>query len=226
MSYENARQTIFDAWINSFGGNATECWNYVNSLKLSQNDIRLENKLTAANTNYLFGTIQNQVSTTNIQFATEERLNQQDTLIATEFAVMVGLAANDNDTLFEIFPFANPAIFGAADAAIINAGLYANGKIKISVNNDVIVPSRRLLANKYVPETQLTAAPGAGSPITEFDGAVDGLVTMEPNIYLIGSKNSVPEIILPSALTGLSSANVRVVLLFSGFTAQNSTVVS
>lgn len=226
MSFNNARQAIYDAWIESFGGNSKQCWAYVNSLKLAQNEVRLEVKLTANNTNYVFGTIANQASSSNQQFPTEQRLLQQDTLIASEYGVYVGLPSSDADTTFELQTFANPAIFTPADAALINGILYSNSKLKVTVNNDVVVPGRGIFANLYKPQTQQTAAVGAGSPETQIRGAEDGMVTIEPNIYLIGSKNSVPEIILPNSLTGLTTTFARLIIIFRGLLAQNSTVVS
>lgn len=226
MSFNNARAQIYDAWIASFGGNSKQCWDYVDSLKLAQHDIRLEVRLTPNNTNYVFGTIANQASSSNVQFSTEQRLLQQDTLVAVEYGIYVGLPSSDADTTFELQTFANPSVFTPADAVLINGTLFNNSKLKITVNNDVVVPGRLLFNNLYKPQTQQTAALGAGSPATQIRGADDGDVTMEPNIYLIGSKNTVPEVILPNSLTGLAATTARLIIIFRGLLAQNSTVVS
>ncbi len=226
MSYDVVYQNLYNAWIKSFGGNSKQCKDYIDSLKLAQHDIRVENTLTPNNTNYVFGVIDNQQSTTGIQFKTESRLKQQDTLICTEFSVYVGLPANDADIFWERQTYANPFLFGAADAALINGAVFSQGKLKITVNGDVIVPGRQLFANLFKGQTQQTAALGAGSPQSEVRGAVDGYVTAEPNLYLIGSKGSIPEIILPGALVGLAATTARIGIEFRGFLAQNSTVIS
>jgi hypothetical protein len=226
MSYDMVRSNLYNAWIKSFNGNPKQCWDYIDSLKLAQHDVRVENTLTANNTNYIFGVIDNQQSTTGIQFRTEQRLKQQDTLICTEFSVYVGLPTSDADIFWERQTYANPVVFAAADAALINGAVFSQGKLKITVNGDVIVPGRQLFANLYKPQTQQTAALGAGSPATEIRGAVDGYVTAEPNLYLIGSKGTIPEIIIPGALVGLGTTQARIGIEFRGFLAQNSTVIS
>lgn len=226
MSYDRVKQTLYNAWIKNFGGNSDQCWAYVESLKLAQNEVRLENKLTAANTNYLFGTTPQQVNTSGVKFNTEQRMNQQDTLVASEFGIFVGLPSSDTDIFWELQTYADPFIFGAADAALINGALFSNGQLKMSVNNDVIIPGRGVFGNLYKPQTQQTAAVGAASPMNQIRGADDGFVTAEPNLYLIGSKNTVPEIILPGVLTGLAATTARIVIVFRGILAQNSTVVS
>lgn len=228
MCYDNVRLVIFKAWIDSFGGDATRCWDYVNSLKLAENTVRLENLLTANNTNYVFGVTPQQQSTTGIKFKTENRLNQGDTLVITSYGLFVGqpATADQNDVNYKLKTYADPVAFGAADSALINNFIYSNSNLKLTVNNDVLLPGIDVFRHLYVPQTQQTAAVGAGSPIDQICGAEDGFVSVEPNLYLIGSKNSIPELILPAAISTLASTTTRLVLMFRGFLAQNSTVVS
>lgn len=227
MSYENVRLVIFNAWIKSFQGDQQACWDYVNSLKLAENTVRLENLLTAANTNYIFGVTPQQQSTSGVKFKTENRLNQGDTLIITSYGLFLGqpATADINDVNYKLHTYADPVAFGA-DSPLLNNILYSNSNLKLTVNNDVLLPGIDVFRHLYVPETQATAASGAGSPIDQICGAEDGFVAVEPNLYLIGSKNSIPELILPATITALASTTTRLVLMFRGFLAQNSTVVS
>jgi hypothetical protein len=74
-------------------------------------------------------------------------------------------------------------------------------------------------------QTQQTAALGAGSPEDQFNGADDGFYPMQPFILLIGSQNIQVNINLPISPTTVD-ANSRLVLMFRGILAQNSTVVN
>lgn len=226
MTYNNAINQLMDAWINSFAGNRQQCMNWVMSLKLAQYTVVLEQVIPANNTNIQFAVTAQQPSTSGVNYRTENKLKQQDTLIASEYALLNGLTTGDADVNWEVQTYACPAIYTPADAALINNVIYGNGSLKITVNNDVVVPFRDLFANLSIPQTQQTAAVGAGSPLNQKCGADDSFVTMEPNIYLIGSKNSVPEIILPNAVAALSTATARLRLNFRGLLAQNSTVIS
>lgn len=225
QSYDIARQTLFNAWIQSFNNDTKACWNWVNNRKLSQHEIRLEVELNTANNRFAFGMTPNQANSTNVIFNTENRLQLQDSLIASEYAIFVGQPSSRTDTAYTLETYGNTQIFAAADAAALDSTLYSNGFLQTRVNNDVIIPYRGLFNHWYKPQTQQTAPLGAGSPKDQLRGAEDGFVTQEPNLLLIGSKNYVPEIVLPSALAS-AAAFLRAILIYRGVLAQNSTVVN
>jgi hypothetical protein len=224
-SYEHARQMFFKAFLDKFGGDTAACWAWVNDLKLSQNDIRLEVELATTGNNFVFGVTPNQVNTTNVQFNTEKRLNLQDSLCVNEFGIYVGQPTSRTDTTWRLHTYGNRTDFAAADANAIDTTFYSHGGFQIKANNDVIMPYRGLFNHYYRPQTQQTAAFGAGSPGDQTRGAEDGQITAEPNIVLIGSKNYQPELILPAAMAS-AAAFLRCVIIFRGILAQNSTVVS
>lgn len=224
-SFDVARQVLFNAMRNKFASDAA-CWNWVNSTKLSQNELRLEVYLNSINNTFTFGVTDKQNSSSNIQFPSEVRLNLQDSFIMNEYAINVALSASDDDTNFELKTYGNRILFdtaGAADA--INGAFYGSGQFQIRVNNDVIMPNRGLYNHFYRGQTQQTAAPGAGSPEDQIRGAEDAFITAEPNILLIGSKNTQPQIVLPRAMP-VVMAGTRAVLTCRGILAQNSTVVN
>jgi hypothetical protein len=225
QSYDIAKQILFNAWIDSFKGNAQECNAWVNGRKLSQHEIRLEVELNATSNRFVFGLTPNQANSTNVIFPTENRLNLQDSLIVNEYAVYVALPASRTDTAFQLLTYGNTQIFSAAQALAIDNGFYSNGWLETRVNNDVIIPYRGLRNHWYKPQTQQTAPLGAGSPGDQIRGAEDGFVTQEPNLLLIGSKNYVPEIVMPSALASVAQFT-RAILIYQGVLAQNSTVVN
>ena len=230
-SFTRAKNMFFDAWIDSFINdtkpNAAErCKAYVENLKLSQHEIRLECNLVTTATNFKFGLTPQQTNTSNLAFLTENRLQMQDSLVANEYGVYIAQTAGQNDTNFALSTYPNTQRFPAVGQvdALLNT-FYSNGFFRLTCNNDVIMPYRGLFNHLYVPQSQQTAALGAASPNDQVRGAEDGMVTMEPNILLIGSKGYVPEIVLPAALA-VAAANIRAILIFRGILAQNSTSVS
>lgn len=225
MSYDIAKQVLFNSWIDSFKGDTKGCWNWVNGRKLSQHEIRLEVELNVANNRFVFGLTANQANSTNVIFNTENRLTLQDSLIVSEYALFVAQPTSRTDVAYTLETYGNTQVFAAADAAALDSTFYSNGFLSTKVNNDVIIPYRGLFNHWYKPQTQQTAAPGAGSPKDQLRGAEDAFVTQEPNLLLIGSKNYQPEIVLPGALAS-AAAFERAILIYRGILAQNSTVVN
>lgn len=224
-SFDIAKQVLYNAWIESFGFNSDACWKWVNARKLSQHEIRLEVGLNTTNNRFVFGVTPNQANSTNVIFNTENRLMLQDSLIASEYGLFVAQPTSATDTTYILNTYGNTQVFAAADAAALDSTFYSNGYFNVKVNNDVVIPYRGLFNHWYKPQTQQTAPIGAGSPKDQLRGAEDGFVTQEPNLLLIGSKNYVPEIVLPSALASAASF-LRAVLIYRGVLAQNSTVIN
>lgn len=226
-SFIRAKEIFVSAFMSNFinKGGEQACRQFVNSLKLSQSEIRLEVNLSVNNNSFTFGVLNNQANSNNVQFATEKRLNQSDTLCVNEYGIYVGQASGNNDAAYNLNTYGNTQIFAAADAAALDSTFYSNGGFQITCNNDIVAPYRGLFNHWYKPQTQQTAALGAGSPKDQIRGAEDGMITMEPNILLIGSKNYQPQIVLPAAMAS-AAANLRCVLIMRGILAQNSTVVS
>lgn len=225
MSFDIARQLLYDAWIETFRFDAASCMKWVNDRKLSQHEIRLEVELNTTNNRFVFGMTANQSNSTNVIFPTENRLTLQDTLIASEYAIYVAQPSSRTDTSFTLQTYGNTQVFAAADAAALDGTFYSNGFLTTKVNNDVIIPYRGLFNHWYKPQTQQTAALGPGAPKDQLRGAEDGFVTQEPNLLLVGSKNYQPEIVLPGAMASAASF-LRAILIYRGVLAQNSTSVN
>lgn len=230
MSYDNAKKVLFNAWIESFkrqdGTYDTEgCWRYVNGRKLAQGEVRVEVNLATTANSFIFAITPSQDNSNGFKFATENRLQQQDSLVANEYGIFVAQTTGNNDAAYLLNTYGNTQNFAAADAAALDSTFYSNGGFQMKVNNDVIIPYRGLFNHWYKPQTQQTAALGPASPKDQIRGAEDGFVTFEPNVLLIGSKNYVPEIVLKGALAS-AAANLRCVLIFRGILAQNSTVIN
>lgn len=233
MSFDIAKQVLFDAWIDSFSAipgqpspaERAACWAWVNGRKLSQSEIRLEVALNTTNTNFVFAVTPQQTNTNNISlFPSEKRLALQDSLIAAEMGIFLALATSNTTPAQMLHTYGNPNVFTTGFTALDNT-FYGPGYFEMKVNNDTIIPYRGLVNHYYRPQTQQIAPIAVGAVGDQFRGAEDGFITMEPNTLLIGSKNYVPQIVLPTALAAVD-ATTRAVLIFRGVLVQNSTVIN
>lgn len=227
-SFRIAKALLYNAMRDKFKPGAqgdADCQAWVESRKLSQSEIRLEVELNAANNIFKFGMTSKQPNTQNFQFVTEKRLEEQDTLIASEYGIYVGNPSSREDIEFDLYTYGNRVAFTAAQAAAIDGTFYGQGQYIMRVNNDVIAPYRLLSNHWYRPQTQQTAAPGAASPLDQIRLAEDGLITQEPNLLLIGSKAYVPQIEMPGNMASVATYT-RAILIYKGVLAQNSTVIN
>jgi hypothetical protein len=206
LVYKNTRDALAAAGVN------------VGQTVLSQSYLRFENTLSTTKTSYDFGVLNNQTISGSTQFPTEQRLNLQDAFYISEIMVYLGKASSTTDASFKLSTYPSAQIFTTGATSLYT--LY-NGVLSLTVNNRQIVPVSDLTKYLQVPQTQATGA--ANSPIDQFDGAWSTVV--EPNLVLIGSKNSLINITIPSAFSTLD-ANTRVVIICRGVLAQNVTVVS
>lgn len=228
-TYQHARRLLYNAMRDKFQSGVqgdADCTFWVDGRKLSQNEIRLEVQLLTTVNLYTFGVTPQQASSSaQSPFNTERRLELQDTMIASEYGIFVGNPASATDTAWELKTYGNNQVFSQAQADAINTTFYSNGYFQLKCNNDVVAPYRGLFNHRYTPQTQATAAPGAGSPIDQIRGAEDGFITQEPNILIIGAKNYVPTIVLTTNLAAVGTF-ARAILVYRGILGQNSTVVN
>lgn len=214
--FENAKNALRKAFpeLTSKGIDVAEI------CKLTQSDYRFEVPLVAGQTLYTFNVLVNQ----EVFFPTEQRLKQQDSAVIYQLGFFTGLASGDNDNTFMLDTYPVPFKYGA-NATPMNA-LYNGAFMKITVNNDVVVPNWDMFKHYNTNQTQQTAAAGAGSPLDQLRGSFDGFYPMEPNVTLIGSKDNVIQVILKPAGVTTVSANSRLICVVRTIVAQNSTVVS
>lgn len=236
-SYINSRIMFYDALRDKFPAGIdgdNKCREWVNSLKLTQGEIRIEVELNATNNIFTFGVTPNQANSTNVVFNTERRLPLQDSICATEMQLWVqrpgdlvaGVFTPSRTGLSQLLrSYGNTQDFTAGAANAVDSTFYSHGDFTFKVNGDVKVPYRGLANWWYKGQTQMTAALGAASPGDQIRGVEDAACTCEPNLVLIGSANNIPQIELPGNLTVVDSFT-RAVIIFKGPYAQNSTVVN
>lgn len=224
-AYQRARTIYINASLAAFDNDIQRATQYVDGLKMSQSELRLEVNLVTTATQFIFGVTQNQANTTNVVFPTEKRLNLQDAFVANEYGIYVAQTTGNNDAAYSLRTYPNTQDFAAADVAALQSTFYSNGNFSVICNGDVVAPYRGLWNHLYRPQTQQTAALGAGAPADQVRPSEDGLITLEPNLLLIGTKGYQPQINLPAALAS-AAANLRCILIFKGVLAQNATSVS
>jgi len=91
-AYRIAREMFYEALRDKFPDGdlgSQKCRAWVNNLKLTQGEIRLEVQLNAVNNIFTFGVTPNQANSNNVQFNTEKRLPLQDSICATEMQILV-----------------------------------------------------------------------------------------------------------------------------------------
>lgn len=212
MDFEQGRQIFQQAFPNT---------DVVREFKLTQSDLRLEQPLAANNNRYLFPVMVNIQNGGQQQFNTELRLNMQDTFLPQYIGLFLAKPTGANDTTFPLLSWANPETF--TQAAQMEA-IY-NGVININVNNTNYITNWMTQRHKQVPQTQATAPFGAGSPADQFDGGDYGFFPMQPYVIISGSSNMQITVQLPVAPTAVD-ANSRLVMIFRGIIAYNSTVTT
>lgn len=211
LIYENAKNLLLATGLTP------------NVTKLTQSFLRLENQLVVNKTQIQFPVLINQPNQSGIIFNTEQRLNLQDSFVTASWGIFLSNPVSNVDTTAVLHSYPNPIAFSAAAAAA--AETIYNSYMQLAVNNDIILPAWDVSRHRMVPQTQATAAFGAGSPLDEIDLSSDSFYPVEPNLILIGSKNSVLNIILPAALTTVDAFE-RISIVLRGVLAQNSTIIT
>jgi len=216
MDFDQA-VAIFNA---AFNPNNRPDVDVVHMFRITQADIRLEQPILATSTQITFpvlSNIQNQAQ----QFNTEIRLPLQDSFVPTSIGMFLALPSSTADTTFQLYPYANPFIFPNA----VNYRSIYNGTLKIMINNDQLLKNWMIQRHWKANQTQQTAAAGAGSPVDQIDGMEDGFVPMQPFVLLQGSQDLQITVNMPVAPAAVD-ANARMIMIFRGLQAQNSTVVN
>ena len=207
-------QIAYDTFINSGKVNMA-------NMRMLPGDIRVEQPLVAAQNSYTFPVLVN-IQNQGQPFPTEIRLQQQDSLCVTHIGFFLAPASGTTDCTFRLATFPNPSIF--AQAVQLNT-LYQNGKLNLTIDNDIYLKQLGLIRFWHSSETQQTAAPGAGSPVDELDGGEDGFIPMTPMIVLTGASDIQLSVNMNLVAPTAVDANSRMVIILRGFLAQMSTVI-
>ena len=193
---------------------------------LSQSYLRLETGLIAGNTQYKFDVLVNE-NTQSTNFNTQLKLNLQDSFIVSQIGFFLAAPSSATATDFRLLTYPNKTTFGTPGT--LNS-IY-NGYMSLTINQRTIIPNWDLYKHLDVPTTQQAGTFNgaiAGSAVYPDDqnNADDmGFFPCEPNIVLVGSKKNDLTVTIPSGLSAVT-ANSRLVCIFRGILAQNTTSVN
>jgi len=213
LVFDNARNLINNAGIS------------VGQAVLSQSYIRSEVAMSTSTTSYSIPILVNSTGA-NTNFATNRLLQLQDAFVVASIGIFVAAPAASTTTAFPLFTYPNAVTFSTAGAATALYNLY-NGSMSVTVNNRQIMPAWDLYRHLYVPQFQQGSSSSAtNGGIDQNDATEYGYYPVEPNIVLVGSKNNVINLELPSAISTLQASTApRIVVIMRGILAQNSTSV-
>ena len=209
LVFDNARMALINANANDPNFN-------INNYKLTQSFLRLEQQLAINTSQYVFPVLTTQQPITN----NEQRLNLQDSFIVSAISFQLAIKANATDTAFISQTFPDPALFPLGAAAL--RAVY-NSTFTLSVNNNRLLTAWPLDRHYLAPQQQTVAGPPAF--VNQKDAATDGIIPMEPNIILVGTKNNELQVNLKSALSAVDAFTFLQVKMY-GILAQNSTSVA
>jgi hypothetical protein len=195
---------------------------------LSQSYLRLETGLIAGNTQYKFDVLVNE-NTQTTNFNTQLKLNLQDSFIVSQIGFFLAAPSSATATDFRLLTYPNKTAFGTPGT--LNS-IY-NGYMSLTINQRTIIPNWDLYKHLDVPQTQqnmvtatFATTAGAGLLAEDMNKADDfGFFPCEPNIVLVGSKKNDLTVTIPSGLSAVT-ANSRLVCIFRGILAQNTTSVN
>lgn len=192
-----------------------------NAFQFTQTTLRLEQPLVANQNQYRFPVIVNEVSANGLIFNTEIRLNMQDTFVPTSVGLYLATPGSNTATNFRLFSNPNQQQFGVN--AVAYRSLY-NGVMNISINNYRFVQNWSLHKFNQYPQTQQTAAFGAGSPEDQLD--ISACQWPVQPFVLFGGAQKIDISFNLAAGAATATATDRYVLIFEGMLGQNSTPVS
>lgn len=213
LAFDNAAKAI----VESSGAGA------LRKFKLTMSTLRLEQSIVAGQTLYTFPVLTFDTQTQQ-PFSTEIRLKQQDTFFICEALYYLALPRTSalTDSAFIPLTYESPFLTGA-DALPMQA--LWNGDMQITIGNYKYMYNWDLLRHYYAPQTQQTAALGAGSPTDQKRLDSDGFFPVQPMITLMGTEDNLIQVNLDQAPASFT-ANARLGIMFRGVNAQNSTPVA
>lgn len=191
--------------------------------KLTQSYLRFEALMSTSVTQYNLAVLVNQASTgaSGSSFPTENKLNLQDSFIASEIGVFIGKPSSASDATYKLFSYPDPGTF--TTSATASYTLY-NGFFKLTVDNSNVAPYWDLNRHLKIPTTNYsapaTASTGQVNMITEFDGNTQGFAPVQPCWIFNGKQNIQASINLPTAVSTVETYQ-RVIVILRGHLAQN-----
>jgi hypothetical protein len=200
------------------------------TIRMTQSYLRMEQLLDPNLTNYSFTVVS---GTTNPPYPTENWLKLQDVFFVARmfFGLVLERSAGGNTQFAnQLMTFPNPQFYGAAGLDLNRlCGIWQNGELRLTINNEVITPAWPLSKHFNVPMRQINTItwPNTDGFFNEVDLGDDGWCSIEPNWVLNGGSNIDLQIGYPTSLQdyGIGSSRFKLVLMLDGFLAQNASSI-
>ena len=152
----------------------------VEHAKLTQSYLRSEVALSTSIANYHIPVLVNDTQNGSTR-VNEKRLNLQDIFVTTEIAVLIGIGTATS-TKAKLYTYPNATAFTSATDDDLWS-IY-NGYLKLTINNEQILPSWDVLRHYFVPQTQQSA-----STTDQWAAGSDAFYPVEPGIVMNGAAN-------------------------------------
>jgi len=191
---------------------------------LTQSSLRLEQFITATNTNYTFPVLAGITTpVTTVVQANEVRLQQNDNFHIYSIGIYLAVTAAATDQAFRLFTYANEMSLVTVAASLSYQNLWG-GNMNINVNQVDVLTNWRLTQHYYVPQTQRLSVT-VNTNYDQQDLSQDGLVVCQPKLMLSGAYTNTITIALNAAIgSALASNNSRIVIIMDGLRAQNAAI--
>jgi hypothetical protein len=193
---------------------------------LVQHTIRGEVQLSTNATQYNIPVLQNsQGQGVNAATPTSNLLSLQDAFVCTSLGVLMAKKASLTDVAFDTYAWLPANVFSTSGTAAAGVGIYANGSIKLTVNQAVIAPYWDLMRHYNSSRTQpATAADYTASGINYIaskDSSTDGFYPVQPGWFFDGAGNVQMTLQLPGAPAAVEPYQFAVFQM-RGFLLQNA----
>lgn len=203
--------------------------NGINDNLLVQHTLRSEVALNTTSTAFHLPILTNDQQNGTNTYLTENRLQLQDIFVVNQIGFFVAAPASATDTAFKLSTFGDVQIFTTSGAAAAINGMYANGSLRYTNNQRVVLPFWDLQRHYNAPITQSFDKPYYSASNTQAfassqNGCVDGFYPVEPSIIFNGAGNIDLNVILKGNLAAIQ-ANSRIVCMFRGILLQNASGV-
>lgn len=210
LAFENAKATVQNLGYT------------IDEAKCTQSFLRCDVPL-AANVSQFQVPILSNLQSSATPYATNKFLDLQDTFVVSEFGFLVGVGTGAAASDF--IPSTYEGIFGANAAT---ARSLWNGRMKVIMDNQEVVPAYDLGRHYKVPQQQTAANADYTTSGINYQNSTDlnsdGFESISPMWVFSGSSNLRINIDLPQSLSAVTS-NSRLVFIFRGILMQNTTSV-
>ena len=193
-----------------------------------QNTLRSEILLNNSSTSFQVPVLQNSQFTGTNTTNTSNLLSLQDLQVVTDIGVFVAKPSSATDGGYQVFPYAPTSVFSTANTASSIIGMFNNGYLKFTNNQQVVAPYWDLLkhycASRTQPATNADYTASAINYISSIDGSTDGFYPCQPMWVFNGAGNVQVTLNLPVNMADVET-NSRIIIMWRGYLLMNASQI-